>query len=91
METKTGDAVVFVDSESRIRPALVTHVWLGAGGSREFCGTNLVVVEDDPKREDSYGRQVRRETSVTHMAQQSAPGMYWRRTDEPGKPTERPL
>jgi hypothetical protein len=43
---------------------------------------NLVFVSDDGDREDSYGRQIERPSSVTHRSQESEEpgphGYYWR-------------
>lgn len=75
-----GDAVIFVDPLARRRPALVTAVW---GNNPHYSpttpapGVNLVLVSDDEAREDSYGRQILRETSVVHRSNQPAPGNYW--------------
>ena len=39
---------------------------------------NLSYVSDDPKREDSCGRQTIVETSVPHKGSQNVHGFYWR-------------
>lgn len=90
---KIGDAVVFVDPVARLRPAIVTAVWWRRvyGGDRppegeidsSFSpGINVVIVSDDPAKEDSYGRQIERVTSIPHQTNQSAHGNYWRCTDD---------
>lgn len=38
---------------------------------------NLVYVEGDVDKTDSYGRQIVRQTSVTHRTNQSAHGRFW--------------
>lgn len=91
---KVGDAVVFVDLVAHPRPCLVTAVWwrrtYGEGRPPEGeidqsfrPGINGVLVSDDPAREDSYGRQIERVTSIAHQSNQPAHGNYWRRADDP--------
>lgn len=78
-EPRIGDHVVYVDSRGRTRDALVTAIHEGMKpepGAQP--GVNVVLVSDDEAREDSYGRQVERETSVVHEASQPAHGNYWR-------------
>ncbi len=38
---------------------------------------NLVFVEKDENKTDSYGRQIARNTSVQHQSMTQAHGMYW--------------
>lgn len=38
---------------------------------------NLVFVSDDMAKDDSYGRQIERETSVVHQSRQPAHGNFW--------------
>ena len=47
----------------------------------ETC-CNLVWISGDEKREDSYGRQLIRESSVVHKGSQPAHGNYWLWPDE---------
>lgn len=65
-----GDAVVFVDPVAVPHNALVTAVW------SETC-INVVLVNDDPKSTDVYGRQITRQTSLLNKTVQPAHGMYW--------------
>lgn len=88
-----GDAILFVDEFARPRPALVTAVWRENphySPTTPAPGVNLVIVSEDPAREDTYGRQITRETSVVHATNQPAHGCYWRRLDEEPKASERP-
>lgn len=71
---KIGDAVTYVDEYSRERPALVTTV----GNDRPDTWVNLLFVSDDPARQDDYGRQIERRSSVSHQSSQQAPGNYWK-------------
>jgi hypothetical protein len=76
-----GQTVLFTDSRGRDNAALVTQVW----GSQEvpmMPSINVVVVSRDDQREDSYGRQIERYTSVCHKSVQPAHGYYWRFPDE---------
>lgn len=55
--TKIGDVVVYTDGYRRDHDALVTAVW------GPNC-VNVVFVSGDGAKEDTYGRQIERETSV---------------------------
>jgi len=72
---KVGDHVIFVDPVSKKRDALVTAVWGPEDGTPAI---NIVLVHTDEKREDGYGRQMDRITSVVHESSQSAHGNFWR-------------
>lgn len=83
-KAKLGQSVIYVDPVGNDHPALVTAVW------SETC-VNLVFVSGDPAREDTYGRQIERETSVTHASVQGqAHGRYWRYEGEPKNPVRPP-
>ncbi len=73
-----GSVVVFVDGTGQEHMALVTMVFAGAQGDAAKPSVNVVYVSHDPNADDQYGRQMVRETSVVHQAQQVAHGMYWR-------------
>jgi hypothetical protein len=86
MERKyeVGQHVVFVDPYGKRRDALIT-IWWGldhykAAGGEPGC--NLIVVSDDEKKDDSYGRQTEHFTSVVHKTKQPAHGNYWCWSDE---------
>ncbi len=75
-----GDVVTFIDSTRKEHNALVTAVWDGYHGKEKNPrqpSLNLVVVLDDENMEDPYGRQIRRETSVVHISNQSAKAYCW--------------
>lgn len=38
---------------------------------------NLVFVSEDKDRDDTYGRQIERQTSIPHRTNQAAHGNYW--------------
>jgi|ERR671914_57236 hypothetical protein len=91
---KIGDAVIFVDRYGRRRSALVTAVWgQYATPQSPAPGVNVVLVSDDPAKDDSYGRQIERETSVVHQSNQVAHGNYWRTVsdDTPLTPYKEPV
>lgn len=73
---EVGEVVTFIDEDRAEPPALVIHAF-HAGESEP--SVNLVVVEKDPARQDSYGRQVARPTSIVHESNQPAGGFCWRR------------
>ena|SRR3990167_1396613 len=80
-----GDHVLYVDALSRSRHALVTAVWAGRSHYSPTTpepGLNLVLVANDEAKDDPYGRQIERETSVVHVSNQPAPGAYWCRESE---------
>lgn len=103
-----GDHVIFVDSTSRRRHALVTAIhgyrsieervesvrrysqdhsdkeaaaeWLKNAEEAPLLkpSINVVIVSDDDKKTDPYGRQLdSRPTSVPNREQQAAHGYYW--------------
>lgn len=74
---KIGQAVIYVDSRGRERPALVTNVWDNMSGTGH-PGTNVVFVNDDVDQTDSYGRKIERSTSVVHQSNQPAHGNFWK-------------
>ena len=73
MSAGVGDVIEYIDPLGKSHRALVTANWGGAMESR-----NLVYVSDDEAEHDSYGRQIKRDTSVVHEDHQAAPGRFWR-------------
>ena len=67
---KIGASVVYVDEYGVEHDALVTNVFSAT------C-VNVVYVSGDETQSDSYGRQIKRETSQVHKSIQTAPGRYW--------------
>ena len=79
-----GDSIIYVDPYGQRCPALVTVVW-GAEYHEQHGtqpGCNLVYVSRDGTKEDPYGRQIERNTSVVHLSVQPAHGCYWCWPDE---------
>jgi hypothetical protein len=68
---KIGDSVIYVDTHGVEQEALVTFV------HSEQC-INIIYVSDDPTRQDSFGRQIVRESSVSVQGPWCASGRYFR-------------
>ena len=85
MQREIGQRVVYVDKYGKPRDALVTQWW---HQSKEVpdsdASVNLVFISSDVQKDDTYGRQLERETSVVHKSNQSAHGFYWCWPDEIG-------
>lgn len=78
---KIGDPIIFVDPRGKRRPALITMNWDYDGKDQHPC-INLVFIHDDENRDDTYGRQIDRETSVTHKSAVKAHGNFWMYGDD---------
>lgn len=72
---KVGAHVIWTDAVGKQHPAIVTAVW-GDPANCVPC-INLVVVSDDESKQDTYGRQIERQTSVVHRSTQPAHGWYY--------------
>lgn len=72
---QVGDRVIYHDPTGIQHEALVTAAWSST------C-INVVFVSQDPDKRDSYGRQIERQTSLSHKSVQPAHGFYWRWPDE---------
>lgn len=81
---EVGDHVIWHDELGNGFNALIICVFSGAPGSQPSI--NVIAVKSDASYEDSYGRQTERQTSLVHMSNQSAHGMYWRFPEEERKP-----
>lgn len=85
---EAGQTVVFVDAEGIAHNALVTTFHYGYSSiekHKELHGEpciNLVFTSKDEAKQDSYGRQIERHTSVVHKSHQWANGMFWKWPDE---------
>lgn len=87
-----GCGVVYVDAHGAQHNALVTAVW----GSVENMATqppciNVVMVSADESKQDQYGRQIWRETSVVYRTVQPAHGFYYMFPGETPNPHVAPL
>lgn len=80
VEQKTvsiGDRVTYVDTRGKSHEALVVNVWGPAVYDMEPPAINLVYVSKSMNESDSFGRQIKRESSVVHRIRQSAEANYW--------------
>lgn len=93
-QLEIGSQVVYTDKHFVDRVALVTAIW-GSPNWREHCiepgqanvpCINLVYVSGDPTKDDPYGRQLERSTSVVHASSHPAGGSCWRMPEEPRPP-----
>lgn len=75
---KTGDMVIYHNPTGVPHSALLTAVW----GTTDDCLVNLVYISSDESEQDSYGRQMKRETSVHHVSKTNVHGRYWRKQEE---------
>ena len=88
---EVGINVIYTDEHFVDHAALVTAVW-GSPDWREHCQlhtgkpavpcVNLVYVSGDKAKDDPYGRQIERNTSVVHASSQPAGGLCWRMPEE---------
>jgi hypothetical protein len=79
-----GEFVVFHDSNGRPHNGLVLCV-------HSATCINLVHVESDEARQDTYGRQTDHPTSISHGSQEQVHGFYWRYPEEEPNPYKEPL
>lgn len=70
-----GTPVVFFDTYGKRHHALVTRGWTPTG-------VNVVYVTDASDKQDSYGSQIERASSVTHKSISQMPGYFWQYPDE---------
>lgn len=83
---KLGGQIVFVDARGQLHDALITAIW---GEPKDLPCINVVFVSTDNAKQDQYGRQIERETSIVYKEKQSAHGMYYMfhgETPNPYKP-----
>lgn len=78
---KVGDTVIYCDPTGVDHTALVTAVWPGAT-DLSWPLVNLVYVSGLNTEQDSYGRQIKRQTSLGHKTQNAVHGQYWRLINE---------
>lgn len=73
-QPEIGQAIRFVDENHREHSALVQYVH---GPGLEDPTINLVHLSHDPAKQDSYGRQIEKRTSVQHRNRTTATGFFW--------------
>ncbi len=86
---KVGDAVVFHDPVGLAHNAIITAAWDQPTSIAQPC-VNLVFVSSDADKQDSYGRQTERRTSVGHKDTYAVHGNYWRWPNESVNPVVQP-
>lgn len=78
-----GGGVIYVDAVGKPHNALLTAVWGEVDETNgTYPGVNVVFVSGDETKDDPYGRQIERDTSVVHKGDQYAHGNYWMWPDE---------
>lgn len=96
-ELRVGGVVIYCDQVGNDHDAVLTAVWshgtvdehIKAYG--DYPLVNLVFVSGDESKQDSYGRQIERATSVQHVAPNLPHGFYWRFPDEDRQPYTPPM
>lgn len=82
---QVGEVVVYHNPVAQPRNALINAV------HGETC-VNLVMLEADEDRQDTYGRQIERLTSMSHISVMGGVhGNYWRYPEEKPNPVKKPL
>jgi len=76
--TKTDESGKYVADEHGY---LISEEVEGSAGKHWPC-INLVYVSGDEAKQDQYGRQIERESSVVHITNNSAGGFCWQWPDE---------
>lgn len=72
---KVGEVIVVADEYGKLHDALVTIYF---GGSHPDMALNCVYVSDDESKDDPYGRQLERLSSVSRQREGvTAHGRYW--------------
>ncbi len=83
-----GDAVVYCDESSADHSALVTAIH--GPEDEDYVTINLLWVSGDGKRQDQYGRQIERASSIQRVSERCAHGNYWRFTEDARVPYSQP-
>lgn len=73
---KVGDLAGFKDANGVIKPALVQFVH-----SEKYI--NVIVISNDSKRDDSYGKQIEHETSVPMKEEYNIAGRHFWEIEQP--------
>ncbi len=86
---KVGDPVVYVDPVVVPHNAVITAVW--SETCLKVVYVNVVYVSGDKSKEDTYGRQIERQTSLLRKDIQTVHGQYWMLPGEEQNPIQQPL
>ncbi len=87
---EVGQRVIFHDAKGNARDALILIVWDPKSHGDMLGCINLVIVSDDENKQDQYGRQIERESSVVHKSNSNVHGNYWRYENEKPIPYSAP-
>jgi hypothetical protein len=80
---KIGEAVTFTDSTGVDHDAVITNVFdNGDEAKYPTPAVNVCYVSSDRSKEDNYGRQMERATSVVHRLSSTVHGNTWKRVGE---------
>ena len=85
---EVGGPIIFVDAYGRQHDALITAIW---GNPDDKPCINVVYVSSDADRQDSFGRQIERHTSIVHKGSQPAHGMYYMEAGDTPNPVAKVL
>lgn len=83
-QREVGDVVIYVDPTGQQHRSLVTAWW------SNDC-INVVYVAGDKDKQDSYGRQIERATSVSRKSQNWPHGNYFMEVGEEPLPYTPPI
>lgn len=83
---KVGGDVIYVDPYGVQHAALVTAVWGAVDNPENPPCINVVYVSSDDSKQDSYGRQMERQTSLVNKRYQPAHGNYYMMPGETPNP-----
>jgi hypothetical protein len=82
---EVGQHVKYIDEYRKAHDALILIWWHATEQYKSPSGEpgcNLVLVDPDPQKDDSYGRQIKRETSLVHLSSNPGGGNCWAWPDE---------
>jgi len=89
-----GDVVVYHDTSGVGHTAFVTCYHGQVDEAGEYTGrigcVNLVFVSSDENRQDGYGRQIERFSSISYVADWYVHGNYWRWQEDKPNPYKEP-
>jgi hypothetical protein len=75
---KEGDKVIYIDDLKKEHNSLVTSIHSG----EKNPSINIVYVGTNESKQDMYGQELERDTSVVHIDDQSAYARCWLRESE---------
>lgn len=90
---KIGDPVIWIDSVRQEHAGIITNIFGEVRTVKEMQGEvlvevlrypviNVVFISSDESKQDSYGRQLERATSASHISTNSASAYCWKFPNE---------